>query len=104
VRRFGQPESLRDHLALVLLRSELEHPRDATRALLVGDLLETGHVWHTSVQAEGEGRLGQALSALITGDFVSVYLAFMYAVDPTPVDVIAHIKEQLALADQTDPD
>jgi hypothetical protein len=24
----------------------------------------------------------------------------MYAIDPTPIDVISHIKQQLALADQ----
>jgi glucose/mannose-6-phosphate isomerase len=97
---FEQPESLRDHLAVVLLRSQLDHPRNALRAELIGDLLETGHIWHTFVEAEGEGRLDQALSAVVLGDHVSVYLAFMYAMDPTPVDVIEHIKEQLALADQ----
>jgi glucose/mannose-6-phosphate isomerase len=56
------------------------------------------------VEAEGEGRLGQALSTVVLGDFVSVYVAFMYAMDPTPVDVIEHIKEQLALADQAGAD
>jgi glucose/mannose-6-phosphate isomerase len=102
---FEQPESLRDHLAVVFLRSpQLDHPRNALRAQLVGDLLETGHVWHTFVEAEGEGRLGQALSTVVLGDFVSVYVAFMYAMDPTPVDVIEHIKEQLALADQAGAD
>ena len=97
---FEQPESLRDHLAVVFLRSALEHPRDAVRAQLFGDLLETGQIWHTSVEIEGEGRLGQALSAMVFGDYVSVYVAFMYALDPTSIDVIDHIKEQMALADQ----
>jgi glucose/mannose-6-phosphate isomerase len=99
---FEQPESLRDHLGVVLLKSELEHPRDALRSTLVGDLLVSGHIWHTFVEAKGEGKLGQALSAIVIGDYVSVYLAFMYAVDPSPIDVIAHIKEQLVLADQSD--
>jgi glucose/mannose-6-phosphate isomerase len=99
---FEQPESLRDHLAVVFLQSELEHPRNRLRAQLFGDVVDTGQVWHTFVEAEGAGKLGQALSAIVIGDYVSVYLAFMYAVDPTPIDVITHIKEQLALADQTD--
>jgi hypothetical protein len=34
------------------------------------------------------------------GDFVSVYLAFAYVIDPTPVAVIEHIKEQLTRADE----
>ena len=40
------------------------------------------------------------LSGIVMGDYVSVYTAFMYAVDPTPIAVIDHIKQQLALADQ----
>lgn len=99
---FEQPESLRDHLGVVLLTSELNHPRDTLRAKLVGDLVETGQIWHAFVEARGEGRLGQALGALVMGDYVSVYVAFMYAVDPSPITVIDHIKEQLTLADQAD--
>jgi len=99
---FEQPESLRDHLFVVFLRSELEHPRNALRATLIGDLVETGQISHAFVEASGEGKLGQALSAIVMGDYVSVYVALTYAVDPSPIDVITHIKEQLALADQTD--
>ncbi|MEA2026727.1 MAG: SIS domain-containing protein, partial [Chloroflexota bacterium] len=99
---FEQPESLRDHLFVVFLKSELEHPRNVLRATLIGDLVETGQISHAFVEASGEGKLGQALSAIVMGDYVSVYVAFTYAVDPSPIDVITHIKEQLALADQTD--
>lgn len=97
---FEQPESLRDHLLVVFLKSALEHPRTALRAQLVGDLLDTAQISHQFVETGGQGRLGQALSAIVMGDYVSVYLAFMYAVDPSPIAVIDHIKEQLALSDQ----
>ncbi len=59
---FEQPESLRDHLYVVFLKSELDHPRNVLRARLIGDLLGTAHISHQVVQASGEGRLGQALS------------------------------------------
>ena len=36
---------------------------------------------------------------IVMGDFMSVYLAFTYAMDPSPVKVIDHIREQLAMAD-----
>ncbi len=97
---FEQPESLRDHLAVVLLRSELEHPRNRLRSELIADVMDTGLIWHQTVETSGEGRLGHALSGVAIGDYVSVYTAFMYAVDPTPIVAIEHIKEQLALADQ----
>jgi glucose/mannose-6-phosphate isomerase len=99
-----QPESLRDHLAVVTLRSELEHPRDALRARLMGDVLDAGLIWHTSVETSGSGRLGHALSGMVMGDHTSVYTALLYAVDPSPVVVIDHIKEQLGLADQAGPE
>jgi glucose/mannose-6-phosphate isomerase len=96
---YEQPESLRDHLFVVFLASELEHPRNRVRAQLIGDLLGTGQISYQVVEATGEGKLGQALSAAILGDYVSVYLAFTYGIDPSPVSVIDHIKEQLAMAD-----
>lgn len=98
---FEQPESLRDHLGVVLLESDLDHPRNVRRAGLIGELLETAHISHQVVRASGQGRLGQALSAITMGDYVSVYAAFTYGVDPSPVSVIDHIKQQLAVVDES---
>ncbi len=92
---FEQPDSLRDHLFVVQLKGAAEHPRNTLRATLLGDVLDTAHVSHASVEASGEDKLGQALSAIVMGDYVSVYLAFMYAVDPSPIVVIDHVKEQI---------
>jgi glucose/mannose-6-phosphate isomerase len=36
------------------------------------------------------------LSLIHFGDFVSVYLALAAGVDPTPVDLITYLKDQLA--------
>lgn len=41
------------------------------------------------------GRLSRILSAMILGDFVSVYLAFLNNVDPTPVKNIDALKSRL---------
>jgi glucose/mannose-6-phosphate isomerase len=97
---FEQPDSLRDHLFVVFLGSALGHPRSALRATLIGELLDDAGISHEAVTAPGEGRLGQALSALTLGDHVSVYLAFAYGVDPSPVAVIDHIKARMADADR----
>jgi glucose/mannose-6-phosphate isomerase len=98
---FEQPESLRDHLFVVFLTGELEHTRDAARAQLMGEVLAAARISQQVVRADGPGRLGQTLSALTMGDHVSVYVAFTYAMDPTPVVVIDHIKEQLARLDDS---
>jgi glucose/mannose-6-phosphate isomerase len=93
---FEQPESMRDHLFVVFLTAASDHPRNDRRAELIADLLETGHIAHQTVRVDGEGRLAQALSAIVLGDHVSVYVAFAYGIDPNPVDVIDHIKARLA--------
>jgi glucose/mannose-6-phosphate isomerase len=95
-----QPESLRDHLFVVFLAGDLDHPRSVIKARLMGDILRAGKISWQAVPATGEGRLAQSLSAVTLGDHVSVYVAFTYAMDPSPVAVIDHIKQQLAEVDQ----
>ena len=45
---------------------------------------------------ESGGRLARMLGAMILGDFVSVYLAWLNGVDPTPVKNIDRLKSQLS--------
>jgi len=86
---------LRD-VAIVALRSPGEDGRivrriDATleRAReFVGEAVEA--------RATGESPLARLMSAIILGDFVSVYLAVLRGVDPTPVDAIEELKRRLA--------
>jgi glucose/mannose-6-phosphate isomerase len=99
---YEQPESLRDHIFVVILSATSEHPRNALRARLLAELLATARIGHQLVGVEGEGRLSQALSAVILGDYASVYLAFTYGIDPTPVAVIDHIKERLSTSHAAD--
>jgi glucose/mannose-6-phosphate isomerase len=47
------------------------------------------------VKSEPGGRLSRILSMMILGDFVSVYLAYLNGVDPTPISNIDYVKERL---------
>ena len=47
------------------------------------------------VGARGESRLERVLSLVLLGDLVSVYLAALEGVDPTPVEAIDRLKEEL---------
>jgi glucose/mannose-6-phosphate isomerase len=44
---------------------------------------------------EGEGFLGQMFSLIVLGDYVSLYLAVLRGVDPTPVGTIEKLKVRL---------
>lgn len=101
---YAQPESLRDHLFVVFLASPLDHPRNALRATVSADLLAAAQIAHQSIPVAGEGRLAQAVSAIVLGDLVSVYLALIYGADPTPVESIGLIKRRLSTIDGEDTD
>jgi glucose/mannose-6-phosphate isomerase len=101
---YAQPESLRDHLYVVLLASSLDHPRNALRMSLSADLLAGAQIGHQVVAVAGDNRLAEALSAIVLGDLVSVYLAFIYGLDPTPVEAIGRIKHHLSATDEEEPE
>jgi glucose/mannose-6-phosphate isomerase len=91
-----QPETLGEHLFAVLLVSPDDHPRTALRGELLAALLgETGTA-HARVPIEGSGRLAQAFDAIVLGDLVTVSLAALYGLDPSPVPAIQAVKEKLA--------
>jgi glucose/mannose-6-phosphate isomerase len=91
-----EPDTLREHLFVALLASSNDHPRNRLRRELLGDLLEQASTPATHIEAEGRGRLAQAFDLVVLGDLLSIYLAVLYGVDPTPVDVIATVKGRLS--------
>ncbi len=101
---YAQPEALRDHLYVVFLAGPLDHPRNNLRASLSAELLAAASIGHQVVPLRGEGKLAQAVSAICVGDYVSVYLAALYGLDPTPVDAISHIKTRIAAVDEDGDD
>ena len=47
------------------------------------------------LQSQGKSTLAKMLSTIVVGDFTSNYLAVLHGVDPTPVEVITHLKGTL---------
>jgi glucose/mannose-6-phosphate isomerase len=99
---YPQPDTLKDHLLVLFLEGDQDHERNALRARLSRELLDAAGIAHEVVRVTGEGRFGQALDAIVRGDFASIYLAALYGVDPTPVESISMLKAALALADEPD--
>ena len=97
---YAQPDGLRDHQFVVFLESDLDHPRNALRARLSRELLDTAGIGHHIVSAVGPSRFARALDAIVLGDHTSVYLGGLYGVDPTPVDAISELKQAMALSDR----
>jgi glucose/mannose-6-phosphate isomerase len=93
---FQFPPEVISRLHVILLRSPLFNQRVKLRYEVTCELLERAGVKYEYVDSEGNSPLSQMMSTVMTGDFVSYYLAILYRVDPSPVEVINYLKERLA--------
>ncbi len=90
------PRELSDAVYVVELRDPQEAPEIAARYAVVNELLGERATNRSVVWAEGPSPLARVLSSVVLGDLVSVYLAILYQTDPTPVTLLAMLKERLA--------
>jgi len=88
----GSPEGA---FAAVLLTDRDQPPRERERIELTAKLIEPRARSVTRVETEGESRTERLLWAVMLGDLVSLQLAARRGVDPTPVEVIESLKDQL---------
>lgn len=82
--------------AIFDLISNLEHPRIVKRFEISDRLLSGRRPKAHVVQLKGTTVIQQMLWACILADFVSIYVAVLNGVDPTPVDLIEKLKKELA--------
>jgi len=92
------PRELSDALYVVELRDPEEATDIAARYRVVEELLGERATNRSTVWAEGPSPLARVLTSVALGDLVSVYLAILYQTDPTPVTLLAMLKERLARA------
>jgi glucose/mannose-6-phosphate isomerase len=90
------PRELSDALYVVEVRDPDEPASIAERYRVVEELLGERATNRSMVWAEGPSPLARVLTALALGDLVSVYLAILYQTDPTPVTLLAMLKQRLA--------
>lgn len=89
-------ESFKGIFKVVALRHSKENRRtslrfDITRSLIVGNI----GGWK-EVEGKGESEMALLYSLIYFGDFVSLYLAYLNGVDPTPVSIINKLKNEMA--------
>ena len=77
------------------LVSQFEHSQILKRFEISDRLLSGKRPKATTINLRGESELGQMLWASILADFVSIYVAILNGVDPTPVPLIEKLKKEL---------
>ena len=83
-------------LSAVFLGDPDLHPRVVRRMELTAEEVASAGAPSIRVEARGESRFERVLSHLLLGDLVSVYLATLEGIDPTPAEAIDRFKRALA--------
>lgn len=93
---WDQIAHLTGRLSVLMLQDKEDNPRVSQRMQIVRDLIEDQTVFVTRIRSLGSSRLARQFSLVQLGDWVSVYVALLNSVDPTPVAKIDLLKDRLA--------
>ncbi len=93
---FPLPVELAGRIRVILLRSPSFNQRVKLRYEVTCELLKRAGVKYEFVDSEGKSFLSQMMSLVLFGDLASYYLAILYRIDPSPVEVINYLKGKLA--------
>lgn len=91
-----KPERGLRGFGVVFLRDKGDHPQVQRRFELTREVIEPRAGAVNEVWSEGDSLLARVFSVIYLGDFVSLYLAYLNKVDPTPVEVIDTFKKKLS--------
>lgn len=89
------PPKLLKQCAVVFLKDASYHPRVLLRMKITEKIIGRSGARMIPVEVSGPTPLSRMLSMIALGDFVSVYLAVLHRVDPTPVERVTYLKNQL---------
>ncbi|TRZ94762.1 bifunctional phosphoglucose/phosphomannose isomerase [bacterium] len=90
------PQKLFKNFVVVMLRDKRVHPRITKRMDITCQILKDEGVEVIEIYSQGQGLLSRIFSLIYIGDFTSLYLAILYGIDPTPVDRVTYLKQELA--------
>ncbi len=90
------PTRARAETFVIALRDRGDHPRVQRRFELTRSILGAKVPGWENVESEGDSIIARAMSLVLIGDYLSVFLAEAGGVEATPVPSIEILKEKLA--------
>ena len=85
-----------DALSGIVLETNDEHERMRRRFDVTAEVMRAAGVEALRVTGRGRSATAKVMSLVLLGDLVSVYLAALRGVDPTPVEEIEQLKYRLS--------
>jgi len=89
------PESQMSKSVSCFLRSKHNHPRNRLREKHTRQIMLLEGLYTDFYRADGKSLLEDMWTTLHFGDYLSFYLSIAYQVDPTPVPMLANLKQIL---------
>lgn len=89
------PFLTRENVFFIFLESRFYEEKNKKALDLFKNILNQEKISFESVSGLGENRLSEMMTTILLGDWVSFYLAILNQVDPTPVENINYLKNQL---------
>ena len=83
------------NFSLIFLRDEGDHERTKKRMEITKSLIGMQLGGVSEIWSSGKSAMERILSLIYFADFLSVYLAILQGIDPTPVEVIGRLKKEL---------
>lgn len=95
---WGPLREINQKFQIIYLKDKEDHPQVIKRMMVTKEIIEpeTGPI--IEVESKGESLLARIFSLIFLGDVVSLYLAILNKVDPTPVKRIDYLKQKLSEA------
>ena len=90
------PGKILKGFAAVILRDASGHPRVSRRMDITRQIIRKEGIRVIEAASSGRGRLARIFSLIYTGDYVSYYLAILNKCDPTPVESVTYLKNELS--------
>ena len=84
-----------DRLVALILETDHDHDRIGRRLDVTEEVMNEAGVEAHRIRARGKSQLAQVMSLVLLGDLVSVHLALLNGIDPTPVEEIEGLKKRL---------
>ena len=91
----NNPESALMQTMALFLQAPANHPRNQLRLDFTRQVFMTQGINTDMIQAKGESPMAHIWTLLHFGDYTAYYLAMAYGEDPTPVEILAALKDEL---------
>jgi glucose/mannose-6-phosphate isomerase len=95
------PEDPLGNGMVLFLRAPSYHPRNMLRANVTKKIFMLEGMNTDFIDAEGDTPLAHLWTSLHFGDYTAYYLAMAYGMDPTPVEAIDGLKDEMGSSEET---